>query len=230
MKYQHIFFDLDHTLWDFERNSQEVLKDLLKNHKLQELGIPDYNHFIGTFETVNSELWNLYNKNKINRDMIRKQRFVKVLATYKIEDSILCEKLSTDYLMMCPQKPHVFPDTFDTLDYLKDKYVLHILTNGFNDVQYIKLESSKLAPYFTTVVTSDGAGYKKPQASIFAHAIQKADARKEHSIMIGDNLQTDILGARNFGMDHIYFNPGQVKHNASVTYEINTLAEIKSIL
>ncbi|MFT6034768.1 MAG: putative hydrolase of the HAD superfamily, partial [Marivirga sp.] len=116
------------------------------------------------------------------------------------------------------------------LDYLKEKYELHILTNGFNDVQLIKLEKSRLASYFKSVVTSDSAGYKKPMASIFKHAIDKANAYMHESIMVGDNLQTDILGARNFGMDQIFFNPGKRTYKASVTHEISCLSDLKVIL
>lgn len=229
-KYKHIFFDLDHTLWDYEKNSTEVLNDLILKHQLIELGIPSADAFFKTFEEVNTGLWSDFNKNKISRSAIREQRFLKILANYKIDDLDLCNRLSDEYLMQCPTKPHVFPFTFEVLDYLKEKYQLHILTNGFDDVQYIKLEKSNLTPYFKTVVTSDSAGYKKPMASIFKFAIDKAEARKEESVMIGDNLQTDIMGARNFGMDHIYFNPGKLTHNASVTHEINCLSDLQEIL
>ncbi len=228
--YQHIFFDLDHTLWDYERNSAEVLNELVEKYKLTELGIPDTIAFSDTFDKVNKDLWSEFNKNKISRAAIREQRFLKILANYKIEDNILCEKLSNEYLMQCPTKPHLLPYTIEVLEYLKEKYHLHILTNGFDDVQYIKLEKSKLRPYFKTIVTSDGAGYKKPMASIFKFAINKAEARKEESIMIGDNLQTDMMGARNFGMDHIYYNPLKTKHQAHVTHEISCLSDLNKIL
>ncbi|GAA5025831.1 noncanonical pyrimidine nucleotidase, YjjG family protein [Marivirga lumbricoides] len=229
-KYKHIFFDLDHTLWDYEKNSAEVLNELVVKHQLIEMGIPSAEAFSRTFEKINVGLWSDFNKNKISRKAIREQRFLKILASYQIENPDLCNRLSDEYLMQCPTKSHVFPFTFEVLDYLKEKYHLHILTNGFDDVQYIKLEKSKLAPYFKTVVTSDGAGYKKPMASIFKFAIDKAEARKEESVMIGDNLQTDIMGARNFGMDHIYFNPGKLSHSASVTHEINCLSDLQKIL
>ncbi|MBK6267169.1 YjjG family noncanonical pyrimidine nucleotidase [Marivirga sp. S37H4] len=228
--YQHIFFDLDHTLWDYERNSTEVLEELVKKHRLTDRGIPSALEFSQTFEKVNQVLWSDFNKNKISRSAIRDQRFLKILANYQIEDNVLCNKLSDEYLMQCPTKPHVLPYTFEMLDYLKEKYHLHIITNGFDDVQYLKLDKSRLKPYFKTVVTSDSAGYKKPMASIFKFAIDKAEARKEESIMIGDNLQTDMLGARNFGMDHIYYNPSKLRHQASVTHEISCLSDLQHIL
>ena len=228
--YQHIFFDLDHTLWDYERNSSESLNELFKKYELKNRGIASEIEFLSTFEKINHSLWAQFNKNKINRDTIRKNRFKDILAFYNISDNLLSEQLSDEYLMLCPTKPHVFPYTYEVLEYLKGKYSLHILTNGFNDVQTIKLKHASLINYFSSVVTSDSAGYKKPMASIFKFAIDKAEAMKEESIMIGDNLQTDILGARNFGMDQIYFNPSMRKHDANITYEIKCLSDLRNIL
>lgn len=229
-KYKHIFFDLDHTLWDYEKNSNEVLLDLFLKYELEQLGVINLEAFHFSFDKVNSSLWNEFNRNKISRDTIRKSRFIKILEEFQIDNPTLSEKLSDEYLMQCPTKPHVMPHTFKTLEYLKNHYQLHIITNGFNDVQFLKLEKSKLSSFFHTVVTSDNAGYKKPMASIFQYAIEKADARKEESIMIGDNLQTDILGARNFGMDCIYYNPKKRTHQASVTMEIDCLSTLCRLL
>ncbi|HET8859495.1 YjjG family noncanonical pyrimidine nucleotidase [Marivirga sp.] len=227
--YKHIFFDLDHTLWDYERNSNEALSELFLKYQLSRLGITDLLHFNLSFEKINQSLWSDFNKNKISRDTIREQRFLRILGEFEIEDNDLSAKLSDEYLMLCPTKPHLMPFTFEVLDYLKENYSLHILTNGFNDVQNIKLQNSKLHSYFSTVVTSDSAGYKKPMSSIFKFAIDKAEARKEESIMIGDNLQTDIMGARNFGMDTVYYNPKKEKHKSSVTHEIDCLSQLKNI-
>lgn len=227
--YKHIFFDLDHTLWDYEKNSNEALAELFLKYKLKSLGVNNCDEFNLCFEKVNSSLWNDYNKNKISRDGIREQRFLRILNSFEINDEELSNTLSIEYLMLCPTKPHLMPYTLEVLDYLKENYHLHILTNGFNDVQKLKLERSKLQPYFSTVVTSDSAGYKKPMSSIFKFAIDAANARKDESIMIGDNLQTDILGARNFGMDTVYFNPKKEMHKSSVTHEIDCLSKLKSI-
>ncbi|SMG50589.1 putative hydrolase of the HAD superfamily [Marivirga sericea] len=227
--YKHIFFDLDHTLWDYEKNSNEALGELFLKYQLTKLGVDNLIEFNHCFDRVNRSLWNDYNKNKISRDGIREQRFLRILSEFAIDDNDLSNKLSTEYLMLCPTKPHLMPYTIEVLDYLKEGYKLHILTNGFKDVQKIKLENSSLHPYFSTVVTSDTAGYKKPMSSIFKYAIDKADARKSECIMIGDNLQTDIMGARNFGMDTIYFNPKKEKHKANTTHEIDCLSQLKNI-
>jgi len=227
--YKHIFFDLDHTLWDYEKNSQEALNELFLKHSLNSLGVSSCDQFNLCFEEINKSLWNDYNKNRISRDGIREQRFLRILNQFAIDDQVLSNKLSTEYLMLCPTKQHLMPYTFEVLDYLKQNYQLHILTNGFNDVQKLKLEKSKLDTYFSTIVTSDSAGYKKPMTSIFKYAVDKAEARKGESIMIGDNLQTDILGARNFGMDTVYFNPKKATHKAKVTHEIDCLSQLKII-
>jgi putative hydrolase of the HAD superfamily len=227
--YKHIFFDLDHTLWDYEKNSNEALGELFLKYQLNKLGINSCDHFNICFEKVNQSLWSDFNQNKISRDTIREQRFLRILNQFEIDDRKLSDQLSDEYLMLCPTKPHLMPYTLEVLDYLKDHYQLHILTNGFKDVQKLKLEKSRLHPYFSTVVTSDSAGYKKPMSSIFKFAIDKAEARKNESIMIGDNLQTDIMGARNFGMDTVYFNPKKAKHKSSVTHEIDCLSKLKSI-
>lgn len=227
--YKHIFFDLDHTLWDYEKNSNEALAELFLKHQLEELGVSNCNHFNLCFEEVNRSLWSDYHKNKISRDTIREQRFLRILHQFEIDDVELGNRLSNEYLLLCPSKPHLMPHTFETLDYLRENYQLHILTNGFSDVQKIKLASSGIQSYFSTLVSPDSAGYKKPMTSIFKHAIDKAEARKDESIMIGDNLQTDILGARNFGIDTIYFNPKKAKHKSNVTHEIDCLSQLKSI-
>jgi putative hydrolase of the HAD superfamily len=227
--YKHIFFDLDHTLWDYEKNSNEALRELFLKHQLENLGVSKISDFNLCFERVNRSLWNDYNKNRISRDGIREQRFLRILSEFQIEDTDLSTKLSTEYLLLCPTKQHLMPYTIEVLDYLKQDYQLHILTNGFNDIQKIKLENSNLHPYFATIVTSDSAGYKKPMSSIFKYAIDKAEARKYECIMIGDNLQTDIMGARNFGMDTIFFNPKKEKHKASTTHEIDCLSQLKTI-
>ncbi len=133
--YKHIFFDLDHTLWDYEKNSNEALNELFLKYKLNSLGINNCEQFTLCFEEVNRSLWDDYNKNKISRDGIREQRFLRILSQFEINNLELSEKLSTEYLMLCPTKPHLIPYTFEVLDYLKVNYQLHILTNGFNDVQ-----------------------------------------------------------------------------------------------
>lgn len=228
-KYQHLFFDLDHTLWDYDRNSLEVLSLLYQGYELKERGVYVFDDFIAQYNRVNAHLWSQFNKSLIDRDVIRKQRFKQVLSHYGISDEKLANDLSADFLFQCPRKTHLMPKTRETLGWLQDRYHLHILTNGFDDVQLLKLECSGLRTYFSEIITSDSVGAKKPSGEIFEYALQKAGADKNGSIMIGDNLQTDILGARNIKMDQVFYNPAGKRHDAAVTYEINCLSSMQKI-
>ena len=228
--YQHIFFDLDHTLWDYERNSSEVLIDLYTSYELGKLGIHVVSQFMNTFNRVNSYLWSQYNHSLIDRETIRLSRFRQILEEYGIKDDRLADELSEKYLFDCPQKGHLMPHSKEVLRHLKSgNYKLHILTNGFDDVQRIKIKASGLSPYFDEVITSDSTGAKKPTKEIFDHALSRTGAKLQESIMIGDNLQTDILGARNANMYQVFYNPSGKVHKASVTYEIHCLSTLKKL-
>ena len=167
MKYKHIFFDLDRTLWDFESNSQETLLELCKKYNLSEKGISDYEEFIKTYKIHNEELWDLYRVDKISQKDLRRERFQRALADYRIIDPILAERIGEDYINVCPKKTKLYPYTLEILDYLKQKYTLHIITNGFDKTQHIKLEYAKLNPYFSQIITSEKLGVKKPNPAIF---------------------------------------------------------------
>ncbi len=140
------------------------------------------------------------------------------------------EGIGAIYLEICPTQPHVIPHAHEILSYLKDKYTLHIITNGFDDVQHQKLYSAGIHHYFDQIITSDKSGSRKPQRSIFEYALAAAGASEECSIMIGDNLGTDIIGAREASIDQVYFNASRSKHSEPVTYEIQHLAELRNIL
>jgi putative hydrolase of the HAD superfamily len=228
--YKHIFFDLDHTLWDFDKNSAEALQELYVSFKLSELGGFMADAFVQTFHEVNEHLWSLYSVGKLESESLRNERFGMIFTRLGADAAAVPETLATEYLQLCPTKPYVLPYTFEILDYLKDHYVLHIVTNGFDDVQAIKMKSAGLSAYFVEIITSNGSGYKKPHPKIFDFAIEKAKACREECIMIGDNLEADIVGARNAGLDHIFFNHRGLRHNEQVTYEIDCLSKLKSIL
>lgn len=230
-KYSHILFDLDHTLWDFDRCATETLRELYQTHRLQELGCPTEDDFCRAFHLVNYRLWELYNQGEYDSARLRRERFVLVFEELRLStDEQLPPLLAREYLAHCPTKPHVIPDTIATLDVLKDRYQLHIITNGFSDVQSIKLRSAGLTTYFGSVITSDQAGYRKPHKMMFCYALDRIRAAPEQCVVVGDNLETDIRGAQNAGIDHIYFNPGQRPHDYSVTHEISALSELIEIL
>lgn len=229
-KYQVIFFDLDHTLWDYEKNSHETLNDLYHSYKLHSLGGFSFDQFYHRFGEVNNGLWSQYNQGAIDRFTIRNERFGRVLNHFKIKDWELALRISDDYLAQCPAKINLFPYVHDVLQYLSAKYHLYILTNGFDDVQEIKISKSKLKPYFKGMITSETIGYRKPSREIFHHAMEVAGASTEQSLMVGDNLNADILGAKNASIDSVYFNPLKKAHTHDIHLEINCLSQLMNIL
>lgn len=229
-QYKHIFFDLDHTLWDFEKNSAEALQELYLRHKLADVCSFLADDFVKKFHEVNDYLWSLYSAGKLDSEQLRNERFGLIFTQLGAKADLVPATLAAEYLQLCPTKPHVFPYTFEILAYLKANYVLHIITNGFDDVQAIKMKSASLTDYFIEIITSDVSGYKKPHRKIFEFALEKTGAKAEECIMIGDNLDADIVGARNAGIDHIFFNSKQITHNEPVTYEITCLSELRNIL
>ncbi len=228
-RHNHIFFDLDHTLWDFDRCAAETLEELYGEFGLAGWG-PPFSEFLAVFHEVNSWLWAMYDFGKIDKDQIRLERFDMVFGKLGLHDHMQhAQKLGTEYLFRCPQKTYLIEHTLETLNYLDGRYKLHILTNGFNDVQRIKMESSKISCYFDVVVTSESTGHKKPSREIFEFALQTAGAGLRESVMIGDNLSTDIRGAIGAGMDCVYYNPKKQPHTEPVFLDIACLSELRSV-
>ncbi|QDA62466.1 noncanonical pyrimidine nucleotidase, YjjG family [Hymenobacter jejuensis] len=228
--YRHLFFDLDHTLWDFEKNADETLRTLFEHHNLARYGTFTVDQFIAVYSDINHALWRLYQNNKITQQQLRSTRFVRTLTKLGLAEADVPADISEQFTDILPQKSAVFPFTYDVLDYLKDKYTLHLITNGFRDMQSIKLASSQLTEYFQEVVTSECSGFLKPDARMFQHALERTGATAAESLMIGDNLECDVLGAYNAGIDQVYFNPEKRRHFNEVTYEISCLSELKEIL
>jgi len=230
--YTHILFDLDHTLWDFEKNSEETLYTLYDEYGLGNFNKFDITSFYKKYKFVNTLLWDKYNKGIIGQQELREQRFIKTLTGLGLEPHEVPEGLSEAYTLMCPTKTAVFPYTYEVLQYLGEKYHLHIITNGFKEIQAIKMTASNLHGYFKEVVTSECCGYKKPDKRMFEHALERIQVAPEECIMIGDNYECDIEGARAAGIDQVYFNPERVKSSRKpkATYEINCLSELKTIL
>lgn len=227
--YQHIFFDLDRTLWDFDTNSHQALLEIMAEHKLSERGVEDASQFIDLYRDINEHYWGLYREQKIDKATLRWIRFGDTLARFGIQDKELALKLAEMYIQISPLKTGLMPGAKEALDYLASKYRLHIITNGFEEVQHLKLKQSGLEPYFEVVITSEQAGFKKPSPEIFNHACAMSGANATQSIMIGDDLQTDILGAQNSGMDHVFYNPKETVHQSRVLHEIKQLNELRSL-
>jgi putative hydrolase of the HAD superfamily len=227
--YKCIFFDLDHTLWDYETNSRETLQDLYVQYALQDLGVT-VEGFQQRFREVNTQLWDLYDRGEIDSGVIRKERFKQILEHFHAYEVKLSQNLSDDYLECCPKKAALMPHAIDVLDYLSGKYNLTVVTNGFEEIQHMKLTSGNLHRYFDFMVTSQKAGYKKPAREIFEFALKSNSVAAEEALMIGDNLITDIGGARNASIDTTFYNPDNLSHNEVVKYEIKSLIELCDIL
>ena len=227
--YKHIFFDLDRTIWDFDRNSGETIKELFFKYQLDR-SINDPEDFIKVYHKVNGQLWSLYRKGEMTKDILRTKRFRMSLSHFGITDDDLAEKFGDDYLDMSPTKTLLIPHSREILDYLQTRYCLHIITNGFLTTQKIKLKNCRIDQYFQSLTTSEVVGYNKPRPEIFSQALSAVNARKNQSIMIGDDLEVDILGARKFGIDQVFLNRDGVVHNDPVTYEIDSLLALNDVL
>ncbi len=228
-KYRHVFFDLDETLWDFKRNSLETIHDLIEQHQLEERGIEKEN-FVRRYHYHNDIYWDLYRKGEISREELRTVRWKTTLGEFEIDDAVLVKNLSEQYLQLLPNKKNLYSDTIEILDYLKPKYSVHIITNGFEEVQLQKIITSGIAPYVAHIITSERAGTQKPNREIFLYALAISNAVVAESIFIGDSIEADINGAKVIGMDHVLFNPERIPHNEKLQYEISSLTELKKIL
>jgi len=229
-KYQHVFFDLDRTLWDFDTNSQMALGEIYIQFKLEERGIDSPEKFIRIYQEINEELWDRYRKGLLNKRKLRSLRFSKTLAHFGCEDEYFGEQIGTAYIEISPYKTAVLPNCMEILDYLAGRYELHIITNGFEEVQNIKLRQAGLTKYFSKIITSEKAGARKPDPKVFDFALNQTLGKVENSLMIGDDLRTDIAGAQNMKMDHVFFNPNRINHSEDLFHEIEDLLELKSLL
>lgn len=228
--YKVVLFDLDHTLWDFNRNSHETLGELFQHHKLDQLNGLTFDQFHNAFNEVNAKLWYQYDRGLLDRHVIRNQRFSMVFESVNIKNDEIASRLSADYLVNSPTKKHLLEGALDVLNYLKLRYPLYVVTNGFTEQQSTKARSGGIEHYFQSIVTSELAGYKKPAKEIFDFVLQLGNFSNQDAIMIGDNLLTDIAGATDAGIDTVYFNPDRLLHQSTPTHEINQLTELKSIL
>jgi putative hydrolase of the HAD superfamily len=231
MAYKDLFFDLDHTLWDFETNSKETIQELYTTHRLADLGIVDFDGFYATYSAHNHRLWDRYTKGFIKQEELRWKRVYLSLLDFKVANEALAKEMSLAYLEILPNKKHLFPYTIEILDYLKEKdYKIHLITNGFESVQFKKIKNSGLQDYFIEVITSEASNSLKPQKEIFEYALKNAKASVEKSIMIGDNEFADIQGGINMGMDTVFVNHIQAIPTIPATYTIKHLKELETIL
>ncbi|PWK76526.1 putative hydrolase of the HAD superfamily [Mucilaginibacter oryzae] len=230
IKYKHIFFDLDHTIWDFDKNSEEALRELYLIHQLQEIGLRSAELFIETYTRNNHRLWAQYHIGAITKDELRDARFKSTFTDLGLHPELVPPDFEDAYVQLCPTKTNLFPHAHETLEYLQSKYTLHLISNGFKDSTRTKIAGSDLAKYFQHIIISEDVGVNKPDKAIFQHALDLAGAVKAESVMIGDSIEADIRGALNFGMDAIYFNPYQLEKPEDVLIQITHLKELMVML
>ena len=228
MKIRHLFFDLDHTLWDFEKNSKICIRQIYEQHKFifpAEIG---FEAFFQKFSTINSAMWNQLDLSLITHEYLRIFRFQKVLQALDIEiDEQFSLELNQMLLDILPYQQHLMDDAFDTLEVLASRdYKMHIISNGYQDIQIKKMKSGGIYHFFNQIITNDIAGARKPEKAIFDFALYKGDADIGNSLMIGDNLIADIEGAKNAGLRTIYFNPEIEENNSENISELKYLLEI----
>ena len=218
-----IFFDLDHTLWDFDKNSAITYKIVFKNLNLE----VNLSHFLKVYEAINLELWRLFREDKITKNELRYKRLKDTFLAINQEVSdVLINQIADDYILYLGEQTHLFDGAIKTLEYLRLKYNLHIITNGFAEVQDKKLQHSNLAKYFNVIVNSETVGVKKPNPLIFEKALFLARVNKENSLMIGDSYEADILGAINCGIAAICFN----YHNEKLPETIKSIDKLEELI
>lgn len=228
--YEHIFIDLDDTLWNTTLNSKETMRDVFFDYKF-DLYYADFESFYTTYWDYNCHLWKLYRQGKIGKNTLIVERFLHPLRPFGIIDESFALRINNDFLEQTTHKKNLIPYALEILEYLHPKYHLHILSNGFEEVQYKKMKNSGLISFFDKIILSDDIGTNKPDPRIFEYAMQKTKAKTENSIMIGDSWEADIVGAKNSGINQIWFNP--LKEQAEEfepTHMIYCLSELKEIL
>jgi putative hydrolase of the HAD superfamily len=229
-KYKHLFFDLDHTLWDFEANCRLTLQELYHQLQLKERGVPDFDLFFQYYNVHNDKLWDRYRNGFIKVDELRWKRMWLTLLDFKIGDEPLARRMDVLFLDALPSRTILFPHTVEILGYLTEKgYELHLITNGFEKTQLSKLENSGIGGYFKQVITSEVSNSLKPHKEIFDYAFRKAGADPAESIMLGDSIEADIQGAINAGIDQVYVNHLKREPTIRPTYTVYSLKELENI-
>lgn len=229
-KIKHIFFDLDRTLWDFDRNTREALYELCEKYNLFNTGVTDFEDFYTVFNDKNDFCWQLYRENRMTKNHLRIARFRMVMKHYGYTPDGMARKFAKDFLQLSPTKTGMFDGAVDALKYLNERYKLHIITNGFEEVQHIKLKSAGIDHFFEHIITSERAGHKKPDERIFAFAMKLSNAAAEESLMVGDDPNVDIIGAYAAGMHTILFDPNEKFAQGKATHRITHLEELLQLL
>lgn len=230
MKYRHLFFDLDHTLWDFDANAKLTLNQIYQDMQLASVGVGEFEQFYLFYLAHNEKLWARFRNGFIKAEELRWKRMWHTLLEFRIGDEKLARQMGAMFLEQLPSRNILFPHAESTLEYLHGKgYHVHLITNGFEDTQWNKIRNAGIDHFFTEVITSEGSNSIKPKREIFEFALRKAGAQQHHSIMIGDSLEADIQGAINAGIDQVFVNHLRAECTLSPTYTVHSLQELQDI-
>ena len=230
MKYKDIFFDLDNTLWDFDYNSKIVLNSIYDKFDLKKYGVVSKKKFIDVYKNINAKLWYKYREGIITKDVLRQQRFFKTLIFFNIENRNLSDKIGNFYIVNSPSQTKLFDGAKDVLFNLSLYYNLHIITNGFKEVQYIKLKKSGIYSFFKKIIVSEDVGVLKPNKKIFQYALKICNASAKEALMIGDDFISDVKGAQSMGIDQVFFDYKRTMKKSNSTFTIFHLKELENIL
>jgi putative hydrolase of the HAD superfamily len=230
MKYRHLFFDLDHTLWDFNENARLTLSELYGELELEKAGVNNFENFLKVYLGHNEQLWDKYRNGLLKAEELRWKRMWNTLSDFGIQNEDLARRLGHRFLELLPTRKILFADAVETLQFLKNKgYGLHLITNGFEETQHSKLRNCGISDFFAEVITSEGSNSMKPKKEIFDFALSKAKALQHQSIMIGDSIEVDIKGAINAGIDQVYVNHMGEICSINPTYTVHSLKELQDI-
>lgn len=230
MQYKHLFFDLDHTIWDFEANCRQTLQELYHSLGLKERGVPDFDQFFQNYNVHNNKLWERYRNGYIKVDELRWKRMWLTLLDFKIGDEPLARRMDVAFLEALPTRTILFPYTLEILRYLTDKgYQLYLITNGFEKTQLSKIANSGIDGFFKEIITSEGSNSLKPHKEIFDYAFSRTGAQPAESIILGDSIEADIQGGINAGIDQVYINHLRIEPAVKPTYTVYSLKELEDI-
>lgn len=226
MQYKHIFFDLDHTLWDFDKNAKASLTDVFYKFDLRRFGVKNVEHFQEIYMPINQRMWGEYRRGEIDAETVKIGRFQETFKLFNVVDHGLTKEVKEFYLKQLPVKGALMPNTLDTLNYLKSKYELHIVTNGFRAVTDEKISFSNIGSFFKSTLSAEEVGVLKPNKEVFERALSMNNTNSTESLFVGDSIIADVEGARGVGMDQVLFNPHKKAHTSNPTYEISDIGEM----
>lgn len=230
MQYKNLFIDLDDTLWDIHQNGKECLEEIFHEYNYENF-YPTFEEYYNVYMPGNHRLWAMYRQGEIRKEELILERFLAPVRPFGITDPEYAKRLSDDFLDRTTHKTRLIDGAMELLEYLLPRYRMHILSNGFREVQYKKIENSGLKPFFDKIILSEDAGINKPHPDMFTYALKNTNSRRTQTLMIGDSWDADIVGARNSRMDQIWFNPtGEPAVDFQPTHTVRSLSEIRDIL